>query len=62
MTPHPIELPEYTAVTEALQALANATGQAWIVTNVPLGPPPEMTSSRLPVDPEQPCMFCGQVH
>ncbi len=56
------EEPTYGAAVEALQALADATGQAWILTNLDtmLGAP-EPGPAPVPVL-DQPCILCGEVH
>lgn len=62
MKPHPIQLPEYQDVVTALQALANATGDGWLVTNVPLDLPDPAPGVPAQVDPAQPCLFCNRIH
>lgn len=52
----------YEGVREALQRLANATGQAWIVTNVQLDPAGGPAEPAGEFAPDQPCLLCGQIH
>ncbi len=56
------EEPTYGAAVEALQALADATGQAWFLTNLEtmLGAPAPAAPSVS--TPTQPCLLCGQDH
>jgi len=62
MHPPVRELPAYAALLAALQDLADATGSAWFVTNLPLNIAAPRLTEPVVVDPCQPCMLCGEIH
>lgn len=48
------------ALVAGVQALSDATGQAWILTNVPLDAPSDPQAGSEPADQYQPCRFYGK--
>lgn len=62
MDPAIRSLPAYQVAVDALQALANATGSAWIITNLPLDIEDERLAPPVIADPDQLCLLCGRVH
>jgi hypothetical protein len=62
MHPSITRLPAYAAAVHALQALADATGSAWVMTNLPLDIEKAKLSAPVIVDPTQPCLFCNEIH
>ena len=62
MATEPTKSPYYRPALEAVQKLANDTGIPWILQTVPLPYSPDTLAGELPLDADQPCLFCGQVH
>lgn len=62
MHPPLTQLPEFLAAQEALRALANATGSAWLLTNLPLDIENSRLTEPIIADPSQLCLLCGEAH